>query len=192
AKGWQGYFAEEVNVFHKISVILNEANIEHSKSILESSLSSRAYNMGPEERLTLNVDLKFGDDPKPVGSKLSRNALNRLLTLMVKHWSGPSEPDKELTLHNSRRFRQEEMLMIISRSEHDGFLLSAFGAIDGTHTRDIERSFESSPNELRHVAEAFASELDNPDDDSGAPTTIVVIDGIDTESPLIRVDGYLT
>ncbi len=191
AKELPDYFFEGVQIHHKVSVILNERHVERSKSILESSLSSRVCNLWPEDSLTLNVDLKFGDDPKPVGSKLSRSALNGLLTLMVKHW-GSSEPTRDLTLNESKLLRQDEMLMITSRSEHDGFLLSAFGAIEGAHKRDIERSFADSPKELRDVAEEFASELESPDDDFGIPKSIIVVDGIDTESPLIRVDGYLT
>ncbi|WP_328657059.1 hypothetical protein [Nocardia salmonicida] len=191
AKKLPDYVSKGVLIHHKVSAILNERHVERSKSILESSLSARVCNLWPEDRLTFNVDLKFGDDPKPVGSKLSRSTLNGLLTLMVKHW-GSSEPVRDLTFNDSKWPRQDEMLMITSRSEHDGFLLSAFGAIEGAHTRDIERSLVDSPKELRDVAEEFASELESSDEDFGIPKSIIVVDGIDTESPLIRVDGYLT
>lgn len=190
AIGQERRSATGVNLYHRVSAILNANNIEHSKSILESSLSFRACKLRLEQGLILDVDLTFGDASKPVGSTLSRSTLNGLLTLMIKHWA-PPESDRNST-SNDPEFRPNEILMITSRSERDGFLLSAFGAIEGAHQGDIDWPPVSNPKELRHIAEEFASELDGPDDDSGVTTTIVVVDGIDAESPLIRVDGYLT
>ncbi|MEU3010085.1 hypothetical protein [Nocardia asteroides] len=180
-------------IVHRVSVILDARDIERSRSILQSTLTSHRFHLDVDRRCSFDFDLKFLSESQTIGSELPRAILNRLLRIMVDRWRSPVAIDA-----TSGEMNLLEAVLITSTSRYEGFLSSAFDAIESAGLESPDASGHPSEQEvlgkLRCVAAAFAAELDSSSVQAreGEPATVVVVDGIDENAPLVRVDGFLT
>ncbi|PKV76735.1 hypothetical protein [Nocardia fluminea] len=180
-------------IVHRVSVIMDARDIERSRSILESILTSHRFHLDVGKRCSFDFGLKFLSESQAIGAELPRSVLNRLLRIMVDRWRLPAEIDGVAMA----KINLLEAVLITSTSRYEGFLSSAFDAIDSA-SRDPAAQDHPPEQEflgkLRHVAAAFAAELDRTSirAQEGEPATVVVVDGLDESAPLVRVDGFLT
>ncbi|MFI5501075.1 hypothetical protein ACIA5E_18610 [Nocardia asteroides] len=180
-------------IVHRVSVIMDSRDIERSRSILQSTLTSHRFHLDVGRRCSFDFDLKFLSESQTIGSELPRAILNRLLRIMVDRWRSPVAIDT-----TTGEMDLLEAVLITSTSRYEGFLSSAFDAIESADLGSLDEPGHPPEQEvlgnLRCVAAAFAAELDSTSVQAkgGEPATVVVVDGLDENAPLVRVDGFLT
>lgn len=185
--------ASSAKIVHRVSVIMDARDIERSKLILESTFSAYRLHLDVDGGCTLDFGLNFADESREIGTGIPRPSLNNLLRLIVDRWRSPDPVESVVT--DGGTLDPLEAVLITSTSNYEGFLSSAFDAIDNVNHVSDETGNDSEQQdrgELRSAAKAFAAELDSSTEEPGETATVVVVDGLDEEAPLIRVDGYLT